>query len=91
MRSESMAKLWSMSGMKIEVLTGGYKAYRQKLQTDFEKSYKLIVLGGRTGSGKTDILKELKKKGEQIIDLEGIANHKGSYIWSFRTGKTAFS
>ncbi|MCD4769623.1 MAG: hypothetical protein K8R35_05595 [Bacteroidales bacterium] len=38
----------------------------------------IIILGGLTGSGKTDILKELRKRGEQIIDLEGIANHRGS-------------
>ena len=82
MRSESMGKLWSMAGLKVEVLAGGYKAYRTRLHQDFEKPYELIVLGGKTGSGKTDILKELGRNGEQIIDLEGIAHHKGSTFGS---------
>ena len=44
----------------------------------FTQPRPLLILGGKTGSGKTDILKELARQGEQIIDLEGLANHKGS-------------
>ncbi len=48
----------------------------------FEKEYSLKVIGGYTGSGKTEILKELKKRGKRIIDLEGLANHRGSAFGS---------
>ncbi len=44
----------------------------------FEQSFQLIVIGGMTGSGKSDVLKEIENLGEQIVDLEGIAHHKGS-------------
>ncbi|MCB0836580.1 MAG: tRNA 2-selenouridine(34) synthase MnmH [Bacteroidetes bacterium] len=78
MRSESMALLWKMAGIKVNIIQGGYKAYRQQIHEDFAKPFKLLVVSGKTGSGKTDILKELQNQGEQIIELEGIANHKGS-------------
>lgn len=74
-----MAWLLGFAGFDIVVVAGGYKAYRQfVLQQLDSQPLKLLVLGGKTGSGKTAILKELEKKGEQIIDLEGLANHKGS-------------
>jgi tRNA 2-selenouridine synthase len=60
------------------VLKGGYKAFRNWVLAQFEKSYSFKILGGYTGSGKTDILKELQRKGKAVIDLEGLANHKGS-------------
>lgn len=78
MRSESMAWLFEMIGIKTTVLEGGYKAYRKYIRSSFEKEISIYILGGYTGSGKTEILYELKKLGEQIIDLEGLANHKGS-------------
>jgi len=78
MRSESMAWLFSTSGLEVSLLVGGYKAYRAYIRESFSLNYSLNVLGGMTGSGKTDVLLELQKNGEQIIDLEGLANHKGS-------------
>lgn len=78
MRSESMAWLFNKVGIKTYTLDGGYKAYRNFVQSNFAKPAKLIVLGGMTGSGKTKVLRELEKKGEQVLDLEGIAHHKGS-------------
>jgi tRNA 2-selenouridine synthase len=78
-RSGSMAWLLGFAGFDILVVAGGYKAYRQFVLQQLEnQSLNMIVLGGKTGSGKTAILKELEKKGEQIIDLEGLAHHKGS-------------
>jgi tRNA 2-selenouridine synthase len=78
MRSEAVAWLLSLFGYKIYVLKGGYKSFRTWSLTQFEKKYSLKILGGYTGSGKTEVLKELRKKSKLIIDLENLANHKGS-------------
>ena len=66
-------------GFDVYLLEGGYKAFRKWVLTYFENnSLPMMVIGGYTGSGKTEILIELEKKGELIIDLEGIAGHRGS-------------
>ncbi|MEN8138132.1 MAG: tRNA 2-selenouridine(34) synthase MnmH [Bacteroidota bacterium] len=79
MRSESFAQHLHNNGFeKVYVLEGGYKAYRRAVLSFFEQKFKLIILGGYTGSGKTEILHEIAKTGKQVIDLEGLANHKGS-------------
>lgn len=82
MRSDAVAWLLNLYGYKIFVLKGGYKAYRRWAFIQFEKKYPLKVLGGFTGSGKTEVLKELKENGKTVIDLEGLANHKGSAFGS---------
>ncbi len=78
MRSGSFAWLLNTAGIKATTLEGGYKAYRNTVLAAFSKPRNLLILGGKTGSGKTDILKQLAEQGEQIIDLEGLAHHKGS-------------
>lgn len=78
MRSASFAWLLETAGIATRVLNGGYKAYRNFVLELFQQSYPLVVLGGFTGSGKTEVLYELRALGEQVIDLEGLANHKGS-------------
>lgn len=78
MRSGSLAWLLQTAGFEASVLTGGYKAYRSYIRSELSKPLNLIVLGGKTGSGKTDILHALTELGEQVIDLEGLAHHKGS-------------
>ncbi len=78
MRSGSMAWLFETAGMKAYTLEGGYKAYRRFIREQFSHPVKMWVLGGYTGSGKTDILKVLEKQGEQFLDIEAIAHHKGS-------------
>ncbi len=78
MRSNIMAWILSMAGFKITLLKGGYKMFRRWTLDQFTHSKKIIVIGGRTGSGKTEVLRVLKEKGEQVIDLEALANHKGS-------------
>lgn len=78
MRSSNFAQFVSMIGLSPYVLKGGYKTYRQKVHDYFKRPYKIILISGCTGSGKSDVLRELKRQGEQTIDLEGIANHKGS-------------
>lgn len=78
-RSSSMSWLLNNFNLKTSVLKGGYKSYRKEVRNQLQQiKVQYIVLGGRTGSGKTSILKALKERGEQIIDLEGLANHKGS-------------
>ncbi len=78
MRSAGVAWLLDLYGFEVYTLVGGYKAFRNWVLRQFEKQYPLRIIGGYTGSGKTPVLKELAKKGEAIIDLEGIAHHKGS-------------
>jgi len=82
MRSESMAWLFETVGIKCILLTGGYKAFRNYGKSQFTKTKKLIVLGGLTGSGKTETLLKIREKGQQVIDLEGLAHHKGSVFGS---------
>ena len=78
MRSESMAWLFERVGIECQILRGGYKSYRRFAKNQLSQKAKIVILSGSTGSGKTDVLKEMQKLGEQIIDLEGIAHHKGS-------------
>lgn len=78
MRSAAVAWLLEMYGFKVYTLSGGYKAFRNWVLKQFNKDYNLKILGGYTGSGKTIILHELKQKKFSVVDLEGIANHKGS-------------
>ncbi len=78
-RSESMGWLLGQAGFDVMILKGGYKNYRNFIHTYLaEQKAPFIILGGYTGSGKTEVLHELAKLGEQIIDLEAIAHHKGS-------------
>ncbi len=81
-RSASVVWLFEQQGIKCHLLSGGYKNYRRSFKKYLSSGLNLNVLGGMTGSGKTDILKELKALGQQVIDLEGIAHHKGSAFGS---------
>jgi tRNA 2-selenouridine synthase len=78
MRSEQMALLFDLAGFKISVLNGGYKSYRRFIRNDLSRKAGIIILGGLTGSGKTETLHALRDSGEQILDLEELAHHKGS-------------
>ncbi len=78
MRSNRMAWLFEQLGLQCTVLEGGYKAYRNAALHAFNDLQNLIVVAGQTGSGKTEILHALRNTGEQILDLEGLAEHKGS-------------
>ena len=78
MRSGSMAWLLNSTGMKAYTLEGEYKTDRQYVRTYFSKPLHLIVIGGMTGSGKTEVLEAIASLGKQVIDLEGLAGHKGS-------------
>lgn len=78
MRSASLAWLFSQAGYHARVIAGGYKAYRAYIRQKAGEDARFMVLGGMTGSGKTAVLHELQKLGEQIVDLEEIAHNKGS-------------
>lgn len=82
MRSQILSWLLSMVGFEVYRLKGGYKTYRTFTFEEVRKERNLIVLGGKTGTGKTILLEKLQEKGEQVLDLEAIANHKGSSFGS---------
>ena len=78
MRSAGVAWLMDLYGFKVYTLTGGYKAFRNWAIQQFVTSHRINILGGFTGSGKTEVLKELERMNEIVIDLESLAGHKGS-------------
>ena len=78
LRSRSFAWLAEQFGHGASVLQGGYKAYRQHVLDLFRTPLPLVVLSGMTGAGKTKQLQHLQRAGEQVIDLEGLAHHRGS-------------
>ena len=78
MRSGAVSWLLDLYGFKVYTLVGGYKKFRNYVLDTFKLPFNLKILGGYTGSGKTELLKTLKEKGEPVVDLEGIADHKGS-------------
>lgn len=78
MRSAAVAWLLDLYGFKVYTLIGGYKKFRNYVLDTFQLPFRFNILGGFTGSGKTELLKSLEEKGEKVIDLEGIARHKGS-------------
>lgn len=78
MRSSAMAWALNLYGFEVHVLEGGYKHFRKWALDQFATACQLTVLGGMTGSGKTKILQELGTLGQQVIDLEWLAQHQGS-------------
>jgi tRNA 2-selenouridine synthase len=78
MRSVNFSQLVGMGGVETRRLDGGYKAYRQLMLGTFKQPLRLVVIGGCTGSGKSEVLRALGSCGEQIVDLEALAHHKGS-------------
>ena len=85
MRSAAVAWLLDMYGFKVYTLTGGYKAYRNWVLQQVALPYNFTIIGGFTGSGKTEVLHQLKKEDKIIIDLEALANHKGSAFGNMGT------
>ena len=78
MRSEAIAWMLNLAGFNTTTLIGGYKAFRQWVRSTVSTPKKIVLLGGMTGTAKTDILYALKAQGEQVLDLEGYASHRGS-------------
>lgn len=90
MRSEAVVSFLSLMGIDCWRLTGGYKAWRRCVMDDFEADtypFKVVVLDGLTGVGKTEVLKTLADIGLDVLDLEAIANHRGSIFGGIGLGE----
>ncbi len=84
-RSSSLGTILREVGWRTAVLEGGYKAYRAYLLQDFEKiiregGLQFRIVAGLTGSGKTSFLRWMGEQGHQVVDLEGLAGHRGSIL-----------
>ena len=78
MRSAAVAWLLDLYGFKVYTLIGGYKTFRNWVLNELGKNHPYQILGGNTGSGKTIVIHALKSMNEAVVDLEGLAGHKGS-------------
>ena len=78
MRSISVSWLLEKIGYKSFKLEGGYKSYRNWVLNSFQDDRNITLIGGKTGTGKTKILNNLMSLNYQVIDLEALANHRGS-------------
>ncbi|MFZ4768905.1 MAG: tRNA 2-selenouridine(34) synthase MnmH [Ferruginibacter sp.] len=87
MRSGAVSWLLDLYGFEVYILVGGYKAYRNWVISQFEKDYNFKILGGYTGSGKTTILHQLENNNQLVVDLEKLANHKGSAFGGIGQGE----
>jgi tRNA 2-selenouridine synthase len=89
-RSGAFASILSQVGWRAETVAGGYRSYRRLVQTMLYEAplpYRLVLLDGFTGSAKTEVLHRLAARGHQILDLEGLACHRGSMLGGFETGQ----
>ena len=83
LRSGSMVNWWRLVGWDAQQLAGGYKRWRQHVIAQIDAiapQLDLRVVCGPTGSAKTRVLQALAAQGEQVLDLEGLARHKGSLL-----------
>jgi tRNA 2-selenouridine synthase len=78
MRSAAVGWLLETAGFQVSVLAGGYKTYRRWALQQLTQPRRYVIIGGYTGSGKTWVLHAMRKMGEQVLDLEGLASHRGS-------------
>lgn len=78
MRSRSTAWFLQTAGFRAVTLEGGYKSYRRHVRRIVAVPRSIRIVSGLTGTGKTSILNALEEAGEQVLDLEGLANHRGS-------------
>jgi tRNA 2-selenouridine synthase len=86
-RSNAMATVLDQVGWRVSVLGGGYKTWRRGVTAalyDAEPDFRVVLLDGDTGSGKTEILARLSQLGVQTLDLEGLAGHRGSLFGAVR-------
>jgi tRNA 2-selenouridine synthase len=82
-RSGTLAWFLGQIGFRVQVLQGGYKAFREQVREQLQalpERFDFTVVAGRTGSGKTRLLQALADEGAQVLDLEGLAKHRGSVL-----------
>ncbi|MHB1418774.1 MAG: tRNA 2-selenouridine(34) synthase MnmH [Bacillota bacterium] len=89
LRSQAVARVLELVGLPVNWLTGGYKAFRRYVNGYFEQALqqKVVVIYGLTGVGKTEIIYELQRMGQPVLDLEGLANHRGSVFGAVGMGE----
>lgn len=89
-RSHAMATILDQVGWPVTVLEGGYRTWRRAVvQALYERplDLRLVRIGGKTGVGKTEMLGRLAEAGEQVLDLEALANHRGSLFGAMPGGQ----
>ncbi|WP_378941992.1 tRNA 2-selenouridine(34) synthase MnmH [Paracoccus sp. R86501] len=89
-RSGSFATILGQIGWRVSRIEGGYKSWRRLVVNRVQNgpiASRVIVLDGNTGSAKTEILNRLAARGHQVIDLEGMANHRGSLFGAMPGGQ----
>ena len=82
-RSGSFAWMLKEIGWRAETVQGGYRSYRRLVNAylyDDPLPHRFVLIDGNTGTAKTDLLQVLKRRGWQVLDLEGAANHRGSLL-----------
>jgi tRNA 2-selenouridine synthase len=82
-RSGAMAEILRQVGWRVSTLKGGYKSYRREVLTQLDElaqRFRFKVVCGATGSGKSRLLEALEREGAQVLDLEGLARHRGSLL-----------
>ena len=87
MRSLSIQWLFDKFNFRSITLKGGYKSYRRWVLSNFTDIKKITLIGGKTGTGKTNILNKMQSQSHQVIDLEFLANHRGSTFGGLGMGK----
>lgn len=91
-RSGSFATILEQVGWRVRLLEGGYRSYRRlvaEMLHDAPLPHRVVLLDGNTGTAKTDILLRLAAQGHQVLDLEGLANHRGSIFGDVATPQPA--
>lgn len=89
-RSGAMAEVMSQVGWPVTVLDGGYQTWRRQVFAglyEAELDHRLVLLDGPTGVGKTALLGALAEAGAQVLDLEGLAGHRGSVFGGLPEGQ----
>ncbi|RVT86863.1 tRNA 2-selenouridine(34) synthase MnmH [Rhodobacteraceae bacterium CCMM004] len=89
-RSQSFAAILGQIGWRVEVVAGGYRSYRRAVSAalyDAALPHRLVLLDGLTGTAKTALLHGVAARGGQILDLEGLARHRGSVFGAVRGGQ----